>query len=225
MDASALTTPLAIFTAGVVTSVHCSAMCGPLTCAMLPQKDSPTAICAYHAGRAASYMVIGGILGALGRSATAIFTGSPSRFLPWVLIALFVAIGLGLEKRIPMPAVFQRLLLRLKFGSINKTKLAALLGLATPFLPCAPLYLVFGVALFSGSFAGGAKLMALFAAGTLPLYWMLQSQYSRLAARLSPLALQRSRKGLAWASAILLTFRVAANHGAGLSQIQCMFCQ
>lgn len=224
MDASSLTTPLALFTAGLVTSVHCSGMCGPLTCAILPQKKSPLMLAAYHTSRAASYVVIGGILGAVGKSAAAIFTSSPAQFLPWVLIVLFVVLGLGLEKRIPVPRRLSALIFKFRFGS-GTMRPAALLGLATPFLPCAPLYLVFGVALFSGSFFAGGKMMACFVAGTMPLYWLLQSQYFRLQKNLPPAALQWTRQGLAWVSVVLLTWRAVANYGAGLSQIHCLFCQ
>ena len=225
MDPSQLTTPAAVFVAGMVTSAHCSVMCGPLTCVILPQKKSSLAIGAYHAARSTSYMLVGGILGAAGTSAASIFTGSPARYLPWVLVLLFVALGSGLERRFTVPPVFSRLMMKLNFRRAGNMRGAALLGLATPFLPCAPLYLVFGVALFSGSFAGGVKLMACFAAGTAPLYWLAQSQYFRLQARLSPLTIQRSRRGLAWLSAILLGWRVAANSGPGLSQLHCLLCQ
>lgn len=233
--------------AGMVTSVHCAGMCGPLTCALLPQR-SVGRLCqtpgrdaggaprpasdtdalqlgVYHASRAAAYIAIGGVLGALGKSAASIFTSSPAQFLPWVLIAVFAVIGLGLEKKLPVPGRLSALLFKLRFSGAGKTKLAALIGLATPFLPCAPLYLVFGVALFSGSFFAGGKLMACFAAGTMPLYWLLQSQVFRLQTMLPPFALSWTRKGLAWVSVALLTWRAVAGHGAGLSQLHCPFCQ
>jgi len=141
-------------------------------------------------------------------------------------VAFFVALGLGLEKKIPFPAVFSSWMLKLRFGGIGQTKMAILLGLATPFLPCAPLYLVFGAALFAGSFFEGAKLMALFAAGTMPLYWLAQTGYAKLQGRLAPGTLQWSRRCLAWIGAALLTWRVTANSGAGLTRhIHCIFCQ
>ena len=225
MDPSQLTTPAAVFMAGVVTSVHCSAMCGPLTCVMLPGKKTASALAAYHAGRATAYMLIGGILGALGKSAAAIFTATPARILPWVLIVVFVILGLGLERRIPLPAGFSRLFLNLKLSANGATKIPALLGLATPFLPCAPLYLVFGVAIFSGSFFGGMALMAWFAAGTMPFYWLAQSQLFRLQAGFSPVLVQRIRRGMAWLSALLLAVRISADRGAGLDRIHCLFCR
>ena len=103
--------------------------------------------------------------------------------------------------------------------------MSAVLGLSTPFLPCGPLYAVFAVALFSGSFLNGAKLMAIFALGTMPLYWLLQSQYFRLQRRFSPGALQWTRQGLALASALLLVARAISSPGEHLSKISCLFCR
>jgi hypothetical protein len=78
--------------------------------------------------------------------------------------------------------------------------------------------------LFAGSFFNGAALMACFAAGAVPLYALAQSQFARLQTRLSPLAIQRSRMGLAWIAAILLAWRVSTGAGAGLAGIHCQFC-
>ena len=103
--------------------------------------------------------------------------------------------------------------------------MSAILGLATPFLPCGPLYAVFAVALFAGSFLNGAQLMATFALGTMPLYWLLQSQYFRIQRRFSPGALQWTRQGLALVSALLLVARALSSPGDHLSKITCIFCR
>lgn len=226
MDANAITTPLAAFTAGLVTSVHCSGMCGPLSCAMLSSKTSRSfqlSIAVYHATRFASYALIGGLLGAIGSSAAALFSSGLTHFVPWALAGVLLVFGFGLEKRIPQPKFLSRVFLRLKLASMPKAKLGALLGFMTPFLPCAPLYLVFGVAVFAGSFAGGAGLMGAFALGTLPLYWLVQSQFFRIP--WSPGALRWTRQGLALISCALLVWRVVANDGVALADVHCPFCR
>lgn len=223
MDLDHLATPAAVFVAGLVASAHCPAMCGPLTCVVLPRRKPALTTAIYHASRVTAYILMGGILGAAGNSAAAIFNGSAARIFPWVLVALLAGLGLGLEKWIPVPPYFSRLLLNLRFGGDRGTSNAALLGLATPFLPCAPLYLVFSGALVAGSLLAGMKFMALFAVGTVPLYWLAQTQFFRLQNRLSPPAIQRLRRGLAWASAILLVWRVTGS-GAGLAAAHCPFC-
>lgn len=216
-------TPTAAFIAGIVTSLHCCGMCGPLTGALFSgQQTNRLQIGVYHFARIASYALTGGLLGALGAKAAILFSSTPSRLLPWAFALLFIAYALGLEKKLPQPRFLSGLLMHLNFGARRKGTTAALLGFFTPLLPCAPLYLGFGVALLAGSFLDGSMLMAAFAAGTLPLYMLLQTQYVRLSMRWSPAAMQRTRQILALSSAALVIWRTVASNG--LAQPSCPFC-
>src|SRR5581483_3142093 len=160
------TTPLAAF---------CAGMCGLLTCAMFGAcAKSETAV--YQGARVLAYSVLGGMLAVAGYPAARLFTSSPARLMPWAFALVFIALAFGLEKRIQQPAFISRIFLKLRFGSKNRTQFAALLGAVTPLFPCGPLYLLLGIALVSGSFFAGATLMASFALGTLPLYWLVQMQ-------------------------------------------------
>jgi sulfite exporter TauE/SafE len=224
MDISSATTPLAAFAAGVVTSVHCTGMCGPLTCAMFGscgRRELRAATTFYHVARIVSYSLLGGLLGFIGRPAAAIFSSDPARVVPWAFAVVFLFFAFGLEKRMPQPAFISKIFSLLKIGPSHSTGHAALLGAATPFLPCGPLYLLFGVALLTSSFFDGAKLMASFALGTLPLYWLVQLQWVRLQSHFSPAGLVRVQRGLACASAGLLIWRAAANAGLGLAHAAC----
>ncbi len=220
MDATSFATPLAAFVAGLVTSVHCAGMCGPLTCAAFGQCGSVRPPLAYHAARTAAYALAGGLLASVGGGAAALFAGSPTRWLPWAFAVLFLLVAFGLEKRIPAPAFLSRLLLRWRLKAAGGGG-AALLGVLTPFLPCGPLYLALGVALLAGSFANGAMLMGAFAIGTIPLLFVAQTQFHRIP--LSPRNLQRLRRGLAFASAMLLLWRGWAG-GSGLETGGCPLC-
>jgi len=226
-----INTPLAAFTAGLVTSIHCSGMCGPLTCAFFAAKPgSPLEMRIaggiYHLARLVAYATIGGILGASGHSAAEVlFSGAPGRLLPWAFAALFLVIAFRLDRFVPGVRGVSAIFHRVKFNTMPRYRMSAVLGLATPFLPCGPLYAVFAVALFAGSFLNGAQLMATFALGTMPLYWLLQSQYFRLQRRFSPSALQWTRQGLALVSALLLVARALSSQGDHLSKITCLFCR
>lgn len=85
---------------------------------------------------------------------------------------------------------------------------AALLGLATPLLPCGPLYVMLGLAMANGSAVRGAEFAGAFALGTLPLLWVVQGQMNWLGGKLSPGALRRAQRGLALAAAMVMAWRL-----------------
>ncbi len=218
MDLSTIHTPLAGFAAGLVTSIHCLGMCGPLACALLPRKEGmnegsrQTAVAVYHGSRLLSYAIIGAIAGAAGWAVAGLFSFGLTRIFPWVFAGVFLLFLFGWEKRLPripyISGIFFRL--RLKAGAMSPIALGATLGSFTPFLPCAPLYLLFGAALFSGSAFKGGLLLAAFALGTMAPLWLLQSQFFRLQARFSPVTLRRVQKTLAVLSIALVLWRFYA---------------
>lgn len=229
MDFSLATTPLTALLAGMVTSIHCAGMCGPLTCAMFCPQDRtgtppflPFAV--YHAGRLATYTLLGGILAAFGAPAAHWLSASPAKLLPWAFAVLFLAFALGLEKRIPQPRFAAAWIAHASFLQPGGTGSAVALGIATPLFPCGPLYALLGVSLFAGSFANGMLLMAAFTLGTIPLYFLLQSQYLRFRSRLSPVVLRRVQRGTALVAALLLSARALAGQGTGFAAIDCFLC-
>jgi uncharacterized protein len=219
MDPVTVSTPLAGFIAGLVTSIHCVGMCGPLACAILPRnRPGPAAngglshtssIALYHGARIGSYTGVGLLAGALGGAVASLFSFGVAKALPWAFVALFVVFLLGWEKRIPkipyLSGLFFRF--RMRASQMKRPVLAVLLGVFTPFLPCAPLYLMFGVALLTGSALAGGAMMAAFALGTVAPMWLLQSQFLRWQGRLSPTTMSRIQKGLAVASILLISWR------------------
>ncbi|MEM7146017.1 MAG: sulfite exporter TauE/SafE family protein [Verrucomicrobiota bacterium] len=212
-----ITTTAGALVAGLVTSTHCAAMCGPLACTLIPNHHSPSdplaAATLYHTGRLIAYTLIGAAAGAIGHIPLNLATETPVALLPWVLALALLLVGFGLEKNIPQPAFVRRWTARLRLRACNLSakKGALAIGLATPLLPCAPLYLMFGVALVSGSALQGAEFTLAFALGTIPLLWLAQHQFTRLQPRLKPATLTRLRRGLALATASLLIARLAPN--------------
>ena len=196
MDASAISTPLAAFVAGLATSLHCAGMCGPLACAVRCKPAS------YHASRIVSYTIVGALLGGVGWSVQEFLDGDLAKFVPWVLAAVLVLVGFGLDKRIPQPRFVARFLVRVR---LSKT-----LGFLTPFLPCGPLWLMFGVAILAGTALAGAILLASFAAGTVPLYWLLQAGLLKLQSTSRAAWVPRVQQFLAFTAAALLVWRAMA---------------
>ena len=222
IDAHSIATPFAAFIAGLITSIHCTGMCGPLTCAAFGRTGTAWTPFAYQAARVTSYTLAGGLLGLMGERAAALFSTTPARLLPWAFALLFLAFAFGLEKRIPQPKAVSALLFRFRLASMRPGAIAVVLGFFTPLLPCGPLYLVLGVALLAGSFLGGATLMASFAAGTVPLLLVVQTQFARVP--FSPLALQRTRQSLAFISAALLVWRAIAGADGLSAPMHCPAC-
>jgi uncharacterized protein len=224
MELAGISTPAAAFVAGLVTSLHCAGMCGPLTCMMAPAKgddvDPFTVATVYHGARLAGYTTLGALAGGLGRLPFAWLGGSAASVLPWVLVAFFVAVGLRLEKHLPRFAVLTRLQWRLQSALRGRSRLrvAAVMGAATPILPCGPLYFLIAMATFAGSAVRGAEFMLAFGLGTAPLLWLVQANYGRLRVKLSPVALNRVQAGLALTTALVLSWRLAVGGGEFLCQ-------
>jgi len=218
------------FIAGLVTSVHCAGMCGPLACAWCVSGDrcgarERLAPALYQGGRVLSYTALGLLAGALGYLPLTKLAGSPVALLPWLLVLLLLIVGLGLDKKVRTPVAMQRVLARLraKFGPVGGARNGFMLGIATPLLPCMPLYLMLGVALGSGSALHGGQMMMAFAMGTIPLLWLAQSGLRVWGARLGskPLILLQRSSALAAAAVIAWRLRGTLGFAAGAAGCGC----
>jgi len=153
----------------------------------------------YHSTRLAAYTAAGALLGGAGWTVRGYFEGHAARWVPWLLAGALVVIALGLDKRIPQPRFLQRILVRAK---LNQT-----LGWLTPLLPCGPLWLMYGVAILTGSAVTGAVLLGSFALGTIPLFLLLQAGIWKLQQRGRAVWLQRTQQFFAFSAAALLIWR------------------
>ncbi len=219
MEFAAINSPATAFVAGLVTSLHCAGMCGPLACALMPVRDDgsdPQVISTvYHVTRLTSYAVLGALAGGLGQLPLTWVTGSALRWFPWILVLFFVAMALRWDRFLPKPAFLGRAALRLSawFRGRSRVAAAGALGLATPLLPCGPLYFLIALALLSGSAVKGIEFMLAFGLGTVPLLWLAQSQVRWISARFSPAWLARARLVLALATALIISWRLRATLG------------
>ena len=209
--AADITGPLAALLAGLITSLHCVGMCGPLACSACSRpggKGSIRATFIYHGSRLVSYSLVGLAAGLVGRRLSDTLLSGGTRWMTWIFILFFLAVVVGLDKKIRFPAPKNALAwMGATSARCGVNGRAGVLGFFTPLLPCAPLYLVVAAAALSGSAWGGASIMAAFAIGTVPLLFVLQMQFFRLGARWSPLSMDYVRRGLALASVLLLLVR------------------
>lgn len=219
MDLAAINSPSAAFVAGLVTSLHCAGMCGPLSCALLPgrgdRSDAHTVASVYHVSRLAGYGLLGALAGSLGRAPLLWLSESWLRWLPWVLVLFFVALAFRWDRHLPKLAALTRFTWKLQVWMRGRSRLeaAAALGLATPLLPCGPLYFVLALALLAGSWLRGLEVMLAFGLGTVPLLWLAQSRFQWVRSKLSPLWLGRLRVTLGLATALVIGWRLRATLG------------
>ncbi len=173
-----------LFIIGVLTSVHCVAMCGGICLSQCVPKDQPEDYkpsrfetikpsLLYNLGRVISYTVIGGIVGAIGSVVS--FSGMMKGLVQLVAGVFMVIMGLnmlnvfpGLRKFNPrMPKIFAKKIYAKRIGSSP-----LYIGILNGLMPCGPLQAMQLYALSTGSPVKGAVAMFLFSVGTFPLMFL-----------------------------------------------------
>ena len=205
--------------AGLVTSVHCVAMCGPLSCAFTPNKpgdaEPAVVLTSYHLSKLLSYAIVGTLAGAFGSVVIRTVEASWLSLLPWILVVFFLIVAFRLDRFFPKPkwlgGYYRKATAR--FSRLNKPFAAGLIGFASPLLPCGPLYMIFGLALFSGSALKGAEFAIGFGLGTLPLLWFAQTQFMRMNKRVTPQTLIRIQRVVAFVAALVVAWRLRTTLG------------
>ncbi|MDR3279835.1 MAG: sulfite exporter TauE/SafE family protein [Synergistaceae bacterium] len=174
-----------LFVIGLLTSVHCVAMCGGINLSQsLSVRDEAKTPRAglrslrsgllYNAGRVASYTVIGGVVGALG---SAVSVSGEARGVVQLVAGIFMVImGLNMLNVCPwlrrlnphMPKIFADYIHAFSKES-GASRTPFYVGLLNGLMPCGPLQAMQLYAMSSGGFVGGALSMFFFSAGTVPL--------------------------------------------------------
>ncbi len=152
--------------AGLVSSPHCAAMCGPLAlaaCEAPGREESLRAGVRYGSGRLASYMIGGALVGALGAGLVRLLRGEGLQRA----VSLAMAMGLALAAWRVLRGRTSPLV-QLRRGRSPRRIPAALMGLATGLLPCGALASGLLIAAGSGSWWGGSTAMAVFALASAP---------------------------------------------------------
>ena len=178
------------FALGLLGSLHCAAMCGPLMLALPVPPGGPARFVAgriiYQLGRIATYCLLGVVAGLVGKS---IYLAG---FQQWLSIALGLAVlgGFLISKKVALSAPVVRLVAKLKLAMSEQLKRRsfrslALLGLLNGLLPCGLVYVAVAGAVSRGGLRDGIVYMAAFGLGTLPTMLGIS-----LSGKLFPLALR-----------------------------------
>ena len=167
-----------LFVVGLLTSLHCIAMCGGINlsqCVSYKHSDAsrtgnlkPSLL--YNSGRVVSYTVIGGIVGGIGSVVS--FSGGAKGIVAIIAGLFMVIMGINMLNIFPwlkrfnprMPKIFGN-----KIYNNNGKNGPFYVGLLNGLMPCGPLQAMQLYALGTGSIAAGALSMFLFSIGTVPL--------------------------------------------------------
>lgn len=187
-----------LFVVGLITSVHCIAMCGGINLTQCLPKQSARAeesgklsvlrpSLLYNLGRVASYTVIGFVLGFVGMLIGGDGAGLPT-FVQGVLKLIagmfMVIMGINMLGIFPWLRKFNIRMPKFIADKIGerkgRSKQPLIVGLLNGLMPCGPLQSMQIVALASGNPFVGALSMLMFSLGTVPLMLGLGSVVSAL---------------------------------------------
>ena len=162
------------FLLGLVGSLHCAGMCGPLALALPAAGNTTPAYLlgrlAYNAGRMVTYCLLGIVFGLAG------YTFLLAGLQRWVSLALGVAllVGLFLSRRLALARPVTSMVNQLKSSMSvllrrRSTASLAALGLLNGILPCGLVYVACAGAAATGGTLAGAAYMTAFGVGTVPM--------------------------------------------------------
>lgn len=209
-----------LFMVGLLTSLHCIAMCGGINLSQCVSykfnendqskfsKLKPSFM--YNAGRVVSYTIIGGLVGALGSLIS--FSGAAKGIVAIGSGLFMVIMGLNMLNVFPwlrkinprMPKIFGT-----KIHQSSSQHGPFYLGLINGFMPCGPLQAMQLYALGTGSFVTGALSMFFFSIGTVPLMFGFGA--------LSSLLSRKFTKDMMLVSSVLVIVLGVVMAGRGLS--------
>jgi sulfite exporter TauE/SafE/copper chaperone CopZ/plastocyanin domain-containing protein len=215
-----------LFMIGLLTSVHCVAMCGGICLSQCVPKNTGTETVIskfaamrpsllYNLGRVISYTIIGGIVGAIGSVVS--FSGPMKGFVQILAGVFMVIMGLNMLNISPwlrkfnprMPKIFAK-----KIYAQRSSNSPLYIGILNGLMPCGPLQAMQLYALSTGSPLKGALAMFLFSVGTFPLMFIFGA--------LSSYINKKFTGKMMTASAVLVVVLgvFMFNNGIGLSGIQ-----
>lgn len=214
-----------LFIIGILTSVHCIAMCGVINLSQsMPMKlveDSKTSkytkfrsSIMYNLGRVISYTFIGGAVGALGSVIS--FSGKAQGIIAIVTGLAMIIMGINMLNIFPGLRKFNIRIPRVitdRINRDNKNNSSLYVGLLNGLMPCGPLQAMQLYALSTADPIRGAISMFFFSIGTVPLMFGLGA--------LSSILSKRFRSKMISVSAVLVAFLgfIMFNNGMALTGI------
>jgi hypothetical protein len=230
--------PVAAIVLGLLGSLHCVGMCGPIALALPLDRNSygriSSGIFLYNSGRAITYAFLGALSGlagcavqwAAGQQTLSILAGS--------LVLLVLVAGL-FGKKLESSKIFARpfLVVRSALGKLfshPRPSAQFSIGMLNGLLPCGLVYAGLAGAAASGSALQGALFMFLFGMGTMPAMVAL----SFLGNKISVSFRQKLRKAVPVFVGIMALLLVLRGLGLGIpylspsnekGKVECEYCK
>lgn len=208
-----------LFVVGLLTSIHCIAMCGGINISQCITQISTQGTnnvykssLLYNGGRVISYTIIGAVVGALGSVIS--FSGASKGIVSIIAGLFMVLMGINLLGVFPNLRKFNVQIpsnVRRVFMGTKGERGPFVVGLLNGFMPCGPLQTMQIYALGTGSAVTGALSMFAFSLGTVPLMFGLGTMGSFLG--------KHASKNMMKISAVLVIFlgMIMFQRGASLS--------
>lgn len=166
------------FVVGLLGSFHCVGMCGPIVLA-LPGRNKETSRLLvtrllYNLGRTFTYMILGAIVGLLGKSLALTFSQQWLSIGMGVLILLLLFVPKKISHKINVLKPIQKITTALKkqfaYFFQQKSYLSFfIIGVLNGFLPCGLVYIALMGAIAMGEWTTAIFYMGLFGLGTIPM--------------------------------------------------------
>ena len=175
---------------GLMGSLHCVGMCGPLAIAFSHKKENSKvqnfiSSLSYNLGRTLTYSFLGLLFGTLGSFLMVVNLQKSVSILLGILLIISFLFTFDLDQ-----ILSQHTLLNTYYGKVRKLIATMMqksnryhpfqLGMANGLLPCGLVYLALTGAIATGSLLGGFTFMFLFGLGTIPMLFALSSGYGLL---------------------------------------------
>ena len=162
------------FLLGLVGSLHCAGMCGPLALALPPAGNASSTYLlgrlAYNLGRVITYCMLGLVFGLIGES---LMLAGLQRWAS-IVLGVTLLVGLFASRKLAMARPFTAVVAWLKnhMGTLLRQRSfhsLLTLGLLNGLLPCGLVYVAYAGAATTGGLFAGALYMAAFGLGTVPM--------------------------------------------------------
>ncbi|MHA4741889.1 sulfite exporter TauE/SafE family protein [Dyadobacter sp. MSC1_007] len=169
--------PYLALSMGLISSIHCIGMCGPIALALPVRTESKWRRLAgsltYNSGRTFTYGCLGMIVGTIGTSLSWLGFLRYGSILIGGLMLASVLWPAAVTRHMHFPALWtqmvsgikQRMGKALKRGNVSGT---LVLGMLNGLIPCGLVYMALVSSVATGSVVGGGIFMLLFGLGTIP---------------------------------------------------------